>query len=135
MEAKTKGLADAAARDSNLMEALKRSLAQDAEAETKKATASKPTRTKVVPGRRQRALLLPCPAVAGRQTQLVRSRLPQPRTRSEPYRDVRGLSAGGSRLHRMASLQPAATAIAEKLLLSPLQRGEAHFDPLKRDAR
>jgi len=121
------------------MEALKRSLAQDAEAETKKAT----TRTKVVPGRRQRALL-PCPAVAGRQTQLVRSRLPQQRqsdgrrrdkTRREPYRDVRGLSAGGSRLHRMAPLQPAATAIAEKLLLSPLQRGEAHFDPLKRDAR
>ena len=117
------------------MEASKRNVARGAEPEPKKAAVSKPTRAKAVPDRRQRALLLPCPAVAGRQTQLVRSRLPQPRTRSEPYRDVRGLSAGGSRLHRMASLQPAATAIAEKLLLSPLQRGEAHFDPVKRDAR
>src|SRR5260370_766247 len=35
----------------------------------------------------------------------------------------------------MASLQPAATAIAEKSLLSPWQRREAHFNPLRRDAR
>jgi ribosomal protein S12 methylthiotransferase accessory factor YcaO len=35
-----KGASDAAARDSNLMEALKRSLAQDTEAETKKVEAT-----------------------------------------------------------------------------------------------
>ena len=43
----------------NPMEALKRSLAQDAEAEQKKAAVGKPTCTKAVPDRRQRALLLP----------------------------------------------------------------------------
>jgi len=41
------------------METLKRSLAQDAEPEPKKASASKPTRAKPVPERRPRALLLP----------------------------------------------------------------------------
>jgi hypothetical protein len=41
------------------MEALKRSLPQDAEAEQKKAAVGKPTCTKAVPDRRQRALLLP----------------------------------------------------------------------------
>jgi hypothetical protein len=38
------------------MEALKRSLAHNAEREVKKATASKPMRAKDVPDRRQRAL-------------------------------------------------------------------------------
>ena len=38
-------------------------------------------------------------------------------------------------LPRVASLQPAATAIPEKPLLSPWQRGEAPFDPFRRDAR
>ena len=47
----------------------------------------------------------------------------------------RGLSTGGRTLRCEASLQPAATAIGEKLLLSPWQRGEAHFDPFRRGVR
>ena len=44
-------------------------------------------------------------------------------------------------LHQAADLDPALagrrtdTAVAEEPLLSPWQRGEAHFDPLGRDAR
>jgi hypothetical protein len=40
----------------------------------------------------------------------------------------------GLPLTRVASLQPAATAIVEKLLLSSWQRGEMHFNPLGRHA-
>jgi len=58
----------------NLMEALKRSLAQDAEPEPKKAAVSKPTRAKEVTDRRQQVLLYPYSAVAGRRTQLLQSR-------------------------------------------------------------
>jgi hypothetical protein len=43
----------------NLTEALKRSLARDAEPEPKKAAAGKPTRAKDVPDRGHRAMLLP----------------------------------------------------------------------------
>jgi len=51
----------------NLMEALKHSLAQDTEPEPKTA-ASRPTRAKAVPNRRQRALLLPVSGDAARKT-------------------------------------------------------------------
>jgi DNA end-binding protein Ku len=74
VEAKTKGLATAprAIAESpkviNLMDALKRSLAQDAEPERKKAATSRPPRTKAVPDRRQRACCYPYPAVEGRKT-------------------------------------------------------------------
>jgi len=48
----------------NLMDALKRSLAQDAEPEPKKAAEGRPTRTKAVPDQCQRALRL---SVSGRR--------------------------------------------------------------------
>jgi non-homologous end joining protein Ku len=72
VEAKTKRLATtprAVAEPSgviNLVEALKRSLAQKVEPEPKKAAVSGPTRAKTVP---DRPLLLPYPAVTARQTQ------------------------------------------------------------------
>jgi uncharacterized membrane protein len=65
VEAKTKGLATTPRaiaeppRVINLMEALKRTLTQDAKLEPKKAAVSKPTRANAVPDGRQRALLLP----------------------------------------------------------------------------
>jgi len=43
----------------NLMDALKRSLAREAAPEPKKAAASRPTRARSSPDRRQRVLLLP----------------------------------------------------------------------------
>jgi DNA end-binding protein Ku len=80
VEPKTKGLATTPRAIAeppkviDLMEALKRSFAQDAEPEPKKAAASKPKPAKAVRDRGQRAPLRPVFGVAGRRTQLLRSR-------------------------------------------------------------
>jgi DNA end-binding protein Ku len=75
VEAKTKGLATrprAVAEPPkliNLMEALKRCLAEDADPAPKKAAASRPTSAKAAADRGQRALLLPLSE--GRWTRVV----------------------------------------------------------------